>query len=71
MPDEKKFITMKKLFIASLIAGAAVVGLLYYLQDTFGEKKTADEIGDAAEDTYDTMNKHIGRVERKFDHALN
>ena len=66
-----KIVTMKKLLIASIIAGVAVVGLLYYLQDSLGEKKTADEVGDAAEDAYNTMNKHIGRVERKFDHALN
>ncbi len=62
---------MKKLLIASIIAGVAVAGLLYYLQDSFGEKKTADDIEDAAEDAYDTMNKHIGKVERHFDHALN
>ncbi len=62
---------MKKLLIASLIAGAAVAGLLFYLRDTISEKKTADDIGDAAEDAYNTMNKHIGKAERTFDHALN
>ena len=62
---------MKKIIIASIIAGAAITGLLFYLRDTLVEKKTSDQITDAAEDAYQTMNKHIGRVERTFDHALN
>ena len=62
---------MKKLFIASIIAGVAVISLLYYLQESFGEKKTADQLKDAADDAYNTMNKHIGKAERTFDHALN
>ncbi len=62
---------MKKLLIASIIAGAAVAGLLFYLRDELSEKKTADDIEDAAEDAYNTMNKHIGKTERMFDHALN
>ena len=63
---------MKKLFIATIAIGAAIAGLLLYMQsDQYAEKKTADDISDAAEDAYDTMNKHIGRAEHAFDHTLN
>ena len=66
-----KFITMKKLLIASVIAGAAIAGLLFLLRDTLVEKKTSDQITDAAEDAYSTMNHHINKVERAFEPALN
>ena len=63
---------MKNLLIATVMVGAAVAGLLLYLreQNAAGEgieSRVADAVGDA----YDTMNKHIGQAERKFDHALN
>lgn len=62
---------MKKLVIASVITGAAIAGLLFFLRDQLGEKKTADEIGDAAEDAYHTANKFIRKEEDAFDPALN
>jgi hypothetical protein len=62
---------MKKIVIASILVGAAVAGLLFYLRNQLAEKKTSDDVEDAADNAYNTMNKHIGRVERTFDHALN
>lgn len=62
---------MKKLVIASVIAGAAVAGLLFYLRDQYSEKKTADDVADAADDAYKTANKFIKNEEKAFDPALN
>ena len=62
---------MKKLVIASVIAGAAIAGLLFYLRDQYSEKKTADDISDAAGDAYKTANKFIRKEEDAFDPALN
>ncbi len=62
---------MKKLVIASVIAGAAVAGLLFYLRDQYSEKKTADDITDAADDAYKTADKFIRKEEETFDPALN
>ena len=38
-----KSIIMKNLFIASLITGLAIVGLVFYLSDTAGENKLLPE----------------------------
>lgn len=63
---------MKALLITAAIVGAAVAALVFYGADdtTFGGSGTSD-VDDAAEDAYKTMNKHIGRVERKTEEALN
>jgi len=62
---------MKNLVIATVIVGAAVAGLLLYLRDQTGVRGQINDVEDAADDAYKTMNKHIGKVERTFDHALN
>ncbi len=62
---------MKNLLIATVVAGAAVAGLMLYLRNQTAQQRTVNHIEDAADDAYKTMNKHIGRAERTFDHALN
>ena len=63
---------MKGLLITAAIVGAAVTALIFYGTDdtTLAESGTSD-IDEAAEDAYKTMNKHIGRVERKTEEELN
>ena len=49
------------------IVGAAIAGLLLYLEN---QDRPANRIEDAAEDAYDTMNEAIGSVERPMQHAM-
>lgn len=64
---------MKSLLLTVAIAGA-VAALIIYLADeaTFLEtnSRKPKDVGDAAEDAYKTMNKHIGRVERKTENSF-
>jgi hypothetical protein len=66
---------MKSLIITAVIVSAAAAALIIYLADetTFFETKIREpkDMGDAAEDAYKTMNKHIGRVERNTEKAFN
>jgi len=59
---------MKKIFIAATIVGAAAAGVILYLRR---KNDPINRVEDAAEDAHDVMNKHIGKVERKTDFALN
>lgn len=62
---------MKNILMASIIAGVTVSVLLFFLRGQSAEKKTADAIGDAADDAYNTMSKYIRSEEAAFDPALN
>ncbi len=61
---------MKKAFLAALITGLVAGAVLLYLTNRTPEEKTADDVEDAAEDAYDTMNEHIGKVEKATEQAL-
>lgn len=61
---------MKKILLAAVLTGAAAAFLIMYLGRSYNEDKEINDIEDAAEDAYDTMNKHIGKVERATEKAL-
>ena len=66
---------MKSIFITTIIVGAVLGTLIYYATETQRTPASRaddalDDIEDAAGDAYDTMNKHIGRVERTAEKAL-
>jgi len=66
---------MKKILIAATIVGAVAAGLIIYLREYYSDtneiEDAAEDVGDAANDALDTMNKHIRKVERKTDPVLN
>jgi hypothetical protein len=54
---------MKNILIAALVAGAAGAALILYL--TYDPRPShANDVADAADDAYRTMNRGIGSVER-------
>ena len=53
---------MKNLLIFAAIAGLAAAVAIYFVSEA--DKDAFDEIEDAADDAYNTMNSGIGRVER-------
>lgn len=60
------------MLIAATVAGAAVAGVILYLQ-SLNKDRTMLEGGNikrAAKDAYDTMNAGIGRLERPGQHAM-
>lgn len=65
---------MKNILIAATIVGIVGAGLIIYLRDYYGKNElenAAEDVGDAAQDAWDTMDKHIRKVERKSDPVLN
>jgi hypothetical protein len=64
---------MKSLLITAAIIGTVAAALIYLTDDRsfLGTTDEADDVTDAAEDAYTTMNKHLGHVERKTENALN
>lgn len=60
------------MFIAATVAGAAVAGLILYLQKLNKDRNLLDSgnIKRAAKDAYDTMNEGIGSLERPGQHAM-
>ena len=61
---------MKKAFLAAVIVGLVAGAVLLYLTNRTPEEEAADDIEDAAGDAYDTMNKHINKVEKATEKAL-
>lgn len=62
---------MKSLLITAAIVGVAAAAIIIYLaEDMSSESEGLDDVADAASDAYNTMNKHIGRIERKTSDAL-
>lgn len=59
---------MKSILITATIVGAVAAGLILYT--TRKNKKSTNQIKDAATDAYDTMNAGIGKVERLGQHAM-
>jgi hypothetical protein len=59
---------MKNILIAATIVGAVAAGLILYASSK--NKKSKNQIKDAATDAYDTMNAGIGKVERLGQHAM-
>ena len=65
---------MKNILIAATIVGVVVAGIIIYMQEYYGTNEledAAEEAGDAARNTLNTMDKHIRKVERKTDPVLN
>ena len=53
---------MRNLLIFAGLAGLAAAVAIYFV--TEADKDAFDEIQDAADDAYSTMDRHIGQVER-------
>jgi hypothetical protein len=67
---------MKSVLITAVVVGAAIATLLYLTEETrrtplSDAEDAADDVEDAAKSAYRTMNKHIGKVERSTERALN
>ena len=66
---------MKNILIAAAIVGAVVAGAIIYMTNYTGASNeledAADDVGDAAHDALNTMNKSIHKIERKTDPVLN
>ena len=59
----KKY-NMKNILLTVGIVGAAIALLIYYAEEQTSPNREINEVEDAAEDAYNTMNKHIRKVER-------
>lgn len=68
-----KNLTMKSLLITAAIVGAAAAALIIYMSDstTGASLKGSDNVEGAAEDAYDTMNAHLGNLEKETERAFN
>jgi uncharacterized protein YdbL (DUF1318 family) len=60
---------MGKILLTVLI-GAAVAGVVYYLVDEEGAKKVMGNIKDAATDAYDQIGKKFGKVTDDVNSAM-
>ena len=63
-----KQIIMKTILAVAAVAGIAGAIAIYFFSEA--NKTAGDEIADAAGNAYDTMNKHIGSVERATERAF-
>lgn len=63
---------MKSLLITAAIVGAAAAALIIYMSDTNtgASIKGSDNVEGAAEDAYDTMNAHLGNLEKETEKAF-
>lgn len=65
---------MKNILIAATIVGIVAAGVIIYLRDYYRTNEledAAEDVGDAAKNAYNTMDKHIRKIERKTDPVLN
>jgi len=65
---------MKNILIAATIVGAVVAGLIIYMREYYGTNEledAAEDAGDAARKTLNTMDKHIRKIERQTEPVLN
>ena len=65
---------MKNILIAATIVGAVVAGLIIYMREYYGTNEledAAEDAGDAARNTLNTMDRNIRKVERRTDPVLN
>lgn len=58
---------MKTMLLTVVVLGAAIAGLILYMEE---QNKPKTRIQDAAEDAYDSMNEAIGSIERPMQHAM-
>jgi hypothetical protein len=58
-----------KLF-ATILAGAAVAGIIYYLIDKEGAEELLADAREAAKDAYDKMNEGLSDVTRKVSETM-
>ncbi|GAC1426605.1 MAG: hypothetical protein NVS1B13_14140 [Flavisolibacter sp.] len=61
---------MKKILLVALI-GAAVAGVVYYLNDPEKFADTVDDLKDKAGDAFDKAKKTFSKSEDKFKSAVN
>lgn len=60
---------MNKVLLTVLV-GAAVAGVVYYLLDEEGAKKLATNIKDAATDAYDKVSESLGKAKNQAADAM-
>ena len=60
----QKIIVMK--LLTTILVGAAVAGVIYYLVDREGAEELLGEVSDAAKDAYGKMNDSLADVKQKF-----
>ena len=58
---------MKSILIAAVMAGAAVAGLILYMEK---KVRSSNRVLDAADDAYKTANKGTGNLDRPAYHAM-
>lgn len=56
--------------LTTLLVGAAVAGVIYYIVDREGAEELLGEVKDAAQDAYDKMNEGIASVNRKVSETV-
>lgn len=56
--------------LTTLLVGAAVAGVIYYIVDREGAEELLGEVKDAAQDAYDKMNEGIANVNRKVSETI-
>ena len=65
---------MKNILIAATIVGIVVAGAIIYMREYYGTNEledAAEDAGDAAQNTLNTMDRNLHKVERKMDPVLN
>ncbi len=60
---------MKKILVTALLVGAATAALIIYLMDEY-DNDELDNVEDAADGAYTTMNRDIGRAERRAERGF-
>jgi hypothetical protein len=51
--------------LSTIVLGAAVAGVIYYLLDKEGAEKLYSEVKDTAKDAYDKVNDQLGDLKKK------
>ena len=60
---------MKKILLITFLGGAVAAAAIILLTRKTPGEKAADDVSDAAEDAFDTMNKHLHKVENATEAA--
>jgi dsDNA-binding SOS-regulon protein len=56
--------------LTTLLVGAAVAGVIYYIVDREGAEELLGEVKGAAQDAYDKMNEGLAGVKSKVSETL-
>lgn len=66
--NKRKLKNMK--LLTTLLVGAAVAGVIYYIVDREGAEELLGDVKDAAQDAYDKMNEGLAGVKSKVSETL-